>query len=600
MVLTITVMGNGQEGSGHAVISPNDLAQLMSSAQGQSVTGILNPDGTITLNTGIVAHQTDITPSVLPPCSNSSIQSSLTYNRLNSQHQQGSIVETSQLMSNNNIQMQPSLNRSNQTTAIEPHSQTSQQDNPKKGAKRMSAKQKAALQKQQQQQNHANLQQQQQQQHQLQVSQPVAQSIPVQAPQIVATVQLPNGQIGQLIAPSGGQFWSPNSINLQQLSMAVAAATGTMPQQLAVPMSQANQPINPPQQQVQPNSIVKSELHELDEVEQQSAHQHNDQQQQLEKHLPSQQQQQSVLTTVQLPNNQIGQVIARNPQGQNCAWPTGQVNLSQLSALAQQGVVQLSPVSNFQTVGSLPPSSIQGLLQGNSNNVSNHSAIPISTSGHFLAPDPIEPGKWQIIPASSHSLSGNSVPQLNSLINNPIAGSNTNSSQNNNSNFNNNDITGSNNQYMLQADRTNSITTTGNGYSTGGGDANVSDGFFNNSSEQPTAKKMKRLACSCPNCRDGENGRSGHKKKQHICHYADCKKVYGKTSHLRAHLRWHNGERPYVCGWSFCGKKFTRSDELQRHRRTHTGEKRFECPECLKRFMRSDHLSKHLKTHKQT
>uniref|UniRef100_A0A3P9MCS8 C2H2-type domain-containing protein n=1 Tax=Oryzias latipes TaxID=8090 RepID=A0A3P9MCS8_ORYLA len=87
------------------------------------------------------------------------------------------------------------------------------------------------------------------------------------------------------------------------------------------------------------------------------------------------------------------------------------------------------------------------------------------------------------------------------------------------------------------------------------------------------------------------------KKKQHICHIAGCGKVYGKTSHLRAHLRWHSGERPFVCNWVYCGKRFTRSDELQRHRRTHTGEKRFVCTECAKRFMRSDHLAKHIKTH---
>nr|XP_061827593.1 transcription factor Sp3-like isoform X2 [Nerophis lumbriciformis] len=111
-------------------------------------------------------------------------------------------------------------------------------------------------------------------------------------------------------------------------------------------------------------------------------------------------------------------------------------------------------------------------------------------------------------------------------------------------------------------------------------------------------KRLRRVACTCPNCKESV-GRAPSigKKKQHVCHIAGCGKVYGKTSHLRAHLRWHSGERPFVCSWMYCGKRFTRSDELQRHRRTHTGEKKFVCPECSKRFMRSDHLAKHIKTH---
>ncbi|XP_022670649.1 transcription factor Sp9-like isoform X1 [Varroa jacobsoni] len=110
-----------------------------------------------------------------------------------------------------------------------------------------------------------------------------------------------------------------------------------------------------------------------------------------------------------------------------------------------------------------------------------------------------------------------------------------------------------------------------------------------------------RATCDCPNCQEAERlGPAGahlRKKNIHSCHIPGCGKVYGKTSHLRAHLRWHTGERPFVCNWLFCGKRFTRSDELQRHLRTHTGEKRFACPVCNKRFMRSDHLSKHVKTH---
>ena len=241
---------------------------------------------------------------------------------------------------------------------------------------------------------------------------------------------------------------------------------------------------------------------------------------------------QTILANVQLPNGQIGQLVAANPQAAQAAsqhinWGGGTISLGGMPGIAQQQIL------------ASPGTTIQGLNLGGN-------VLTLPAGAQHLQQDPNDPSKWQIVSSGTSTAA-------------PVTPTNSTSF------VNSNDTSGTNNSVGTNPDGTN--------------------------------RKMRRVACTCPNCRDGEGRNSETKKKQHICHIPGCNKVYGKTSHLRAHLRWHTGERPFVCNWLFCGKRFTRSDELQRHRRTHTGEKRFQCSECLKRFMRSDHLSKHLKTH---
>ncbi|XP_065538150.1 zinc finger protein 513 isoform X1 [Lathamus discolor] len=101
------------------------------------------------------------------------------------------------------------------------------------------------------------------------------------------------------------------------------------------------------------------------------------------------------------------------------------------------------------------------------------------------------------------------------------------------------------------------------------------------------------LGQSCLQCAGTEGGRS--QRIVYSCQLCPFASHY--SSHLKRHMKTHNGEKPFAC--TQCAYASAQLVNLTRHLRTHTGEKPYHCTCCSFACSSLGNLKRHERVHSQ-
>ncbi|KAL8184172.1 UNVERIFIED_CONTAM: hypothetical protein K2H54_008272 [Gekko kuhli] len=99
----------------------------------------------------------------------------------------------------------------------------------------------------------------------------------------------------------------------------------------------------------------------------------------------------------------------------------------------------------------------------------------------------------------------------------------------------------------------------------------------------------------CRPCPEGDEEGSPKGREVFSCQLCSFTSHY--SSHLKRHMKTHNGEKPYRC--PHCSYASAQLVNLTRHLRTHTGEKPYRCPTCPFACSSLGNLKRHQRVHGQ-